>query len=1005
MNNFTDCSENLQIEDYHIANNLPNIEFKNEFKSFHIDYNQRNETISEKNQNLTPKLKNLKEITEFCLDSSDIKSPKSSLTPRIKIHRKSIEFSLDCSEIKSPKSLKSPGFYEMKRKTHINRGKTMNIDKNTDNSSNLQNFRINSKFFKMMLNYYLVKKFIKKLRESTVYRKPQLKDIDFSVINDLSYFTEGIKKLTAVQNFKEIIVNYIKNMIKNLSDIKFIILPTNNIRLLWDFLQMILIIMHFIIIPIKIGFNSDELELDSILSSLQCFSLILFIMDIIINFNTPFYNKGELIVSKGKIFKNYFIGYFLTDVITLVGLGMNEISGNTILQNYVKMAEFLFILRIRNLSKFITKFEEFLFTDERTSKLISFIRLIFNILLFSHWSACIWKLVGDYDEIDGWIKFYNLTNHSPIYQYIYSLYYIVVVTNTVGFGDIVCQTIYERLFTIFFIFIACINFAYTINRIGMILQSINKADEELHRMMNSINAFMKYKNIDFGLKIKIKNYLEYIWQTEKNQNTHETQEIINKLSKSLKEELLINANGVILKDIPLLSRNFSENTLRKIVYEMKEINLTPGDVIYHENDYDELNLFIIRDGEIQLYFENFDIEKKEISLNLLKKDQYFGEMSFFTGMPRKTSAKSLSFSSLFVIKKEVFFNIVKENIEDFEKYCKIKDEINLAKDLNGIFIRCTCCKNVNHTLMECPNLHLVLSSERILEKYNFNIPQERIFISRKSIKKPSPFKNLKHLQSSALKMTQNLDFSSHSISIGDGTIESKSENEFNEVKSENDEETVQSLDDKTNYNAVDLMKASIDKKCTELSDLRKKSTEQRTEGSERKLDIIEEEREYSRKELSNPKYENFRQKVLESLNADKINCEIDSVKNYYFYFPDHNIENLLEKLNEKAEKKLKKLKGFNFNAFLKFSDSISKSPASRKIKFHPSITKEDNFFKCALKKTNEANSFKKSFIEKIKKNNKKKRIKKSRKCLENLKIFISGISKIVFVKRKTHTEN
>ena len=155
----------------------------------------------------------------------------------------------------------------------------------------------------------------------------------------------------------------------------------------------------------------------------------------------------------------------------------------------------MFILRLQNLAKVISQFEELLFTDETTSNLISFIRLIFNILLFSHWSACIWKLVREYDEVHGWVKYYNMDSQSCLSQYVYSLYYVVVVTNTVGFCDLVAQTINEKVYTIFFIFIACVIFAYTINRIGMILQSINKREEEMKSVINSINTFMKYKNI------------------------------------------------------------------------------------------------------------------------------------------------------------------------------------------------------------------------------------------------------------------------------------------------------------------------------------------------------------------------------------------------------------------------------------------------------------------------------------------------------------------------------
>ena len=188
-------------------------------------------------------------------------------------------------------------------------------------------------------------------------------------------------------------------------------------------------------------------------------------------------------------------------------------------------------------------------------------------------------------------------------QYVFALYFIVVVMNTVGFGDIVANTLTEKVFVIGFIMIASIVFAYTINQIGTILYNINRNERELKRTMNLINGYMKSKNINFHLKVKIRNYLEYLWHTEKNQNSNETSDVINKLSKNLKDELMLNANGVVLNDVPMLTNNFSEESLRKVVYELKEINLTPGEIIYHQNDTNNLNCYIIRDGEIGLFLE------------------------------------------------------------------------------------------------------------------------------------------------------------------------------------------------------------------------------------------------------------------------------------------------------------------------------------------------------------------------------------------------------------------
>ena len=225
----------------------------------------------------------------------------------------------------------------------------------------------------------------------------------------------------------------------------------------------------------------------------------------------------------------------------------------------------------------------------------------------------------------------------------------------------------------------------------------------------------------------------------------------------MKEELLINANGVILKDIPLLNNNFSENSVRQIVYEMEEINMTPGDIIYDENDTNDQNLYIIRDGEVEIYKETYFDGKNNTSIKNLKKGEYFGEISFFTGMSRKASAKSILFSSLYVINKLLFLSIIKQNSEDYEKFCFIKDQINLYNDYSGIHIKCISCNKDNHAIIDCPVLHLILSYERILLKFTFSIHQQRLYISRKKLLKTSnSLKNFKQNLQKAKQITNDI---------------------------------------------------------------------------------------------------------------------------------------------------------------------------------------------------------------------------------------------------------
>ena len=769
-----------------------------------------------------------------------------------------------------------------------------------------------SRFFKLMVVFYLVKKFIKKLRLFTFPNSlKQMGKAHFKILNDLAFFKEGLENQKS--HDESSLTIRIKRKIMDLTENKFIsrvckciidlvhkmlkfhIYPTHNFFLFWEFFVMIVTIFYFIVIPIEIAFGQHDRAMDKPFIS----TILVFFIDILLNFNTAFYSRGQLITSKAKIFENYLKGRFFTDLFSLSYLILNQLGGYSSENWPIKAFAFTFLLRVKNLSRVVSQFEEFLFCDEDSSNIVSFIRLLVNILLFSHWSACIWKIVGTSNANSGWLAYYHVDNQGIFSQYVFSLYYVVVVINTVGFGDVVSQTTGERVFTIFFINTACVIFAYTINRIGLIVQNINKKEFEFKKTMNTINGYMKFKNIGFELKIKTRNYLEYIWHAEKMQNLNATQEIINRLSKSLKEELLLNANGFTLKKIPLFGNNFSDESLRKLVCEMKEINLTPEDIIYHENQTTDQNIYIIRDGEVELSLPTSD-PNHNIGMKVLKKGDYFGQISFFAGLPRNSTAKSVSFSSLFVLNKETFISIISQNSADYERFCVIKDEISLYQEYHGIFYLCPACFRKCHTVQECPCLHLNISRARVLEKHTYSLVQKnRVIWNRlRREKHPNTLKSLTQYKICAKAFTDSLretdDYEmKNSVYNYDEEI---NKNSFQNFDIEQDEHTkskekIHSNDLKNNVMSSHSLIVESDPNKEALKPLR-----EREEGSPglRRVKTLESSQ-------GQKKWWFF---------LDNSTVDIDCGKNFDFYFPAKNMENLIVVINEMALKKQKKLKSF-----------------------------------------------------------------------------------------------
>ncbi len=90
---------------------------------------------------------------------------------------------------------------------------------------------------------------------------------------------------------------------------------------------------------------------------------------------------------------------------------------------------------------------------------------------------------------------------------------------------------------------------------------------------------MKSKKIDYELQARARKYLEFVWNEEKVVNQENADEILEKLSSTIREEVLLQSNGKFLKNYPMLFKNFSEKTMRKLINFIKPVRFSPEELI------------------------------------------------------------------------------------------------------------------------------------------------------------------------------------------------------------------------------------------------------------------------------------------------------------------------------------------------------------------------------------------------------------------------------------------
>ena len=653
-----------------------------------------------------------------------------------------------------------------------------------------------------------VRKFISKLKNASSLRNiSQLKTENLKLLNDSSHLLdEKLTKNRFSRYMKTYFCSQVKSMIKSMIFVNFLqkyiktdkilLHPYQNIRLFWDILHLLLIVFWFFYIPAMIAI----VELYQSDYPFSFYTVIFLLFDMLLNFNTSYFKNGVQETKRSKIFSNYIATRFYYDLVTILPLAIDMIfdysmqTDNFRKFHVIHILKFLFFLKISTFQEISNRILEKFLLKEKFQNILALLKVFFVSILVAHLFACFWYLTAEISVLtsqDSWIIKAGLIDSSWNLKYLYSIYWAFVTMMTVGYGDITPQNEIEVIVCMISVVLGCGVYAYNINSIGMILQDLNKENAEFTHKINVINQFMIRKNINKDLQMRIREYLRFIWKEENTQNLEDEQKIIGLLSTSLKEELLIEAYGTVLKKHPMFFTNFSEKSLRKVVSIIKDIKLFPDEKVYLENEEEnDFSIFFVMKGKVEIFSDNSEVVIKTLGVG-----DHFGEIGFFTGKSRLFSVRSCDFTTLFVINREEFIEVLRKNSDDFEKFCMIKDQILLYGNYLPLRIRCFCCNQTGHIASKCPLIHYLPDNEKIIKTYNYYVDQPRDGNFKRKFRKKNArkIKNLLKIANDKIMENSLKDQESSRLELQSNLSSSVDQEKMNDLEEEENKERIISV--------------------------------------------------------------------------------------------------------------------------------------------------------------------------------------------------------------------
>ncbi|CAD8114518.1 unnamed protein product [Paramecium sonneborni] len=526
-----------------------------------------------------------------------------------------------------------------------------------------------------------------------------------------------------------------------------VIKPDSLFKIIWDIILLLFIVMNIFYIPIYISFDvRSEGVFEWIFDLLPSW---IFIAEILLNFNTAYYDKGLMHEDRKQIMKHYVKGNFFWDIIVIIPFLISYMD--------IPFVRYTLLLRLTRLSPLMTSIEEVLNLEDNMQVILDLLKLIFFLLLTGHFCGCAWHWVAvieyqDYGEELTWLTKYapNAMNYYWFDRYIISLYWSVITTVTVGYGDIVPVTTVERIFVITVTLLICGVFGYCLSNIGNIFKQISDKKGVYKQRIREINQHIRKRGLSYNLQLKVKKYFEYFFKVKQEEDQH-AEQFIEQLTKHLREEVLIDIYSKTLTQSRFLRENFSDETIHRLCQIVKETKLYPEQLLFQRNDSPKALWFVLS-GTVEYVADHQNEDDHFYTETFLKKvtqGAVIGEREFISQTPYEYNARATKFTQLLVIDYQQFYLILQDNNEEFEKYSMAKDNLIFNRNYKAFGQICEIC-GWTHRFIQCPFVFLQPNKNKIASSFASTKTNKRLTFPYRTLPKSNWKNNLPDVQEAAL---------------------------------------------------------------------------------------------------------------------------------------------------------------------------------------------------------------------------------------------------------------
>ncbi|KAI4896953.1 hypothetical protein NFI96_017918 [Prochilodus magdalenae] len=420
--------------------------------------------------------------------------------------------------------------------------------------------------------------------------------------------------------------------------------PSGEFYYAWLQVMIFPVIYNWVIIILRACFYEVENTYLAVWLTLDYFSDLVYVADIVIKVHTGFLEQGILVRDQSRLKKRYLrSSRFLWDMASLLPTDLLYLQ----LGIHTPLVRVNRFLRSSRLSEALDRME----TRTAYPNVFRISKLMILIFILIHWNACIYFSLSNYIGFgtDEWV-YPNISNPefaSMRRQYFYSFWFSTLILTTVGDTPQPNRS-EEYLFMIADLLIAVLVFASVVGSVSSVIMNLQNRDNVFFPNHELVKGYLRSRKITKELQTRVNGWYQHLHINKK--ITREN-EILRQLPLTLQTAIAVSVHLPTLSKVTIF-QNCESSLLEELVLKLTPQVYSPGEYVCRKGDVGH-EMYIIKEGKLAVVADDGVTQYA-----VLGDGNFFGEISILnikgnkSGNRRTANIRSIGHSDLFSLSKE-----------------------------------------------------------------------------------------------------------------------------------------------------------------------------------------------------------------------------------------------------------------------------------------------------------------------------------------------------------------